>query len=475
MRLSKLFIFFIFVSISINSQNISLRDQTNQYDFVIITLDEFVPICEQFAEHKNNLKNIKTLVTTKAEILSEFSDSTLLQDNIREFISFAGSNWAEPQPKYFMFASDVDSIPNYSFISVPGYEYTDTSKSDYFYGKNIFNEDTTKISFSIGRIAARTEDELTNYFNKVINYENDNSVYEWNNNSLYLADDGKTDSVFVGNSMFESTAVRVSENIPDYISQKYFFQSDSSEYFGTTDSIVNYINNNGVSSVFFCGHGNDTIYTHEAFFAISDVDRLTNVGKPFFVGLTYSQSFSDQNNISMLDQMLFSNSGAFVGIAPVGVAYFYANSMRNNSIWKKLYTGVEVGEILKEIQSGGFTLENRKYNLFGDPTIVLKYDPFADVDSNPTDLPTEFTLSQNYPNPFNPTTKIAYSIPSNGLNVNLSVYNILGQEVAVLVNSIQNMGNYEVEFDASKLSSGAYLYRLSAGSFVQTCKMILLR
>ena len=90
-------------------------------------------------------------------------------------------------------------------------------------------------------------------------------------------------------------------------------------------------------------------------------------------------------------------------------------------------------------------------------------------------LPTIFTLSQNYPNPFNPTTKIAYSIPSNGFKVNLSVYNVLGEEVSILVNSVQNAGNYEVEFDGSSLSSGAYLYRLSAGSFVQTSKMILLR
>ncbi len=475
MQLVKLVGFFIFISISIHSQNISLRNQNNQYDFVIITLDEFVPICEQFAEHKSNSKNIKTLVTTKGEILSEFSDSTLLQDNIREFISFAGSNWAEPQPKYFMFAADVDSIPNFSFEVFPNTEYYSIANSDYFYGKNIFDEDTTKLSFSVGRIAARTEDELTKYFGKVINYEDDSFVNDWNNNSLYLADDGATDNNPTRNSLFEATAFRVSERTPDYISKKYFFQSDSSEYFGTTDLIVNYINNNGVSSIFFCGYGNDTIYTHEAFFSSSDVDRLSNLNEPFFVSLTYSHSFSCRNNDSMLDKMLFSTGGALVGIAPVGVVYAHSNSVMSNLIWSKLYTGLSVGEILKETLGGHFILEERKYNLFGDPTIVLKYDPFADVDSNPTGLPTEFTLSQNYPNPFNPTTKIAYSIPSNGLNVNLSVYNILGQEVVVLVNSVQNMGNYEVEFNASKLSSGVYLYRLSAGSFVKTSKMILLR
>ena len=154
------------------------------------------------------------------------------------------------------------------------------------------------------------------------------------------------------------------------------------------------------------------------------------------------------------------------------------NSQINQSIWEKLYTQVAVGDILRETLDRSSSKEYWKYNLFGDPTIILKYDVFADVDPYQTNLPKEFILSQNYPNPFNPTTKITYSIPSNvlnGLKVNLSVYNILGQEVAVLVNSVQNAGNYEVEFNASNLSSGAYLYRLSAGAFIQTSKMILMK
>jgi len=441
-------------------------------------LDEFVPICEEFAEHKNNSRGIKTLVTTKSRILSEFQDSTLLQDNIREFISFAGTNWIEPQPKYFMFAAEIDSIPNYAIEFLLSSPYADTAYSDYFYGNNILNEDTTTLSFSIGRVAARTEDELTNYFHKVTNYENNDSVFEWNNNSLYLADDGITSYGSTGNSLFEGIATQVSEAAPNYINKKYYFQSDSSEYFGTTDSIVNYVNEYGVSSIFFCGHGNDTVYTHESLFHIDDVDKLANTNSPFFASFGHSQSFSDKNNSSMLDQMLFSNSGALLGVAPVGVNYAHMNLEINRLIWEKLYAQVAVGDILIEVLDRSSNKEYWKYNLFGDPTIKLKYDVFADVDPNPINFPKEFILSQNYPNPFNPTTKIAYSIPSNELNdlkVKLSVYNILGQQVAVLVNSFQNAGNYEVEFDASNLSSGAYLYRLSAGSFVQTSKMILMR
>ncbi len=90
-----------------------------------------------------------------------------------------------------------------------------------------------------------------------------------------------------------------------------------------------------------------------------------------------------------------------------------------------------------------------------------------------------FNLYPNYPNPFNPTTKIRYTIPSAGANSNssvqLKVYDILGNEVAILVNKKQQPGNFEVEFNASKLASGIYFYQLTAGSYVSTKKMVLLK
>ena len=86
----------------------------------------------------------------------------------------------------------------------------------------------------------------------------------------------------------------------------------------------------------------------------------------------------------------------------------------------------------------------------------------------------EFKLFQNYPNPFNPTTKIEYRISDRSF-VSLKVYNILGDEVATLVNEEKQTGVYNVNFDASGLSSGMYLYKLQAGSFVEMKKMILLR
>ena len=90
------------------------------------------------------------------------------------------------------------------------------------------------------------------------------------------------------------------------------------------------------------------------------------------------------------------------------------------------------------------------------------------------DIPISFNLSQNYPNPFNPSTKINYSIALSS-PVILKIYDVLGNEVATLVNEEKPAGSYEVNFNASQLSSGIYFYKLQAGNFISTKKMILLK
>ena len=120
-------------------------------------------------------------------------------------------------------------------------------------------------------------------------------------------------------------------------------------------------------------------------------------------------------------------------------------------------------------------------NVNGDPqSIVFDYGNWILKDLSPVTqvedqfIPGEFSLEQNYPNPFNPSTKIKFTLPSKA-SVVLKVFNILGKEIATLVNGEQDAGNYTVEFDASTLKSGVYFYRLEAGSFTETKKMILMK
>ncbi len=96
------------------------------------------------------------------------------------------------------------------------------------------------------------------------------------------------------------------------------------------------------------------------------------------------------------------------------------------------------------------------------------------VDENESGFVNNFSLEQNYPNPFNPSTNIQYAI-SNRQFVQLKVYDVLGNEVATLVNEFKPAGSYEENFNAAKLSSGVYFYKLIAGSFIETKKMILIK
>jgi len=97
----------------------------------------------------------------------------------------------------------------------------------------------------------------------------------------------------------------------------------------------------------------------------------------------------------------------------------------------------------------------------------------TDVENEET-IPTVFKLEQNYPNPFNPSTRIKFAVPEKS-NVLIKVYDILGSEVATLVNKEMDAGWYENNFNAAGLSSGVYLFRMEAGSYVSTKKMIYLR
>jgi len=105
--------------------------------------------------------------------------------------------------------------------------------------------------------------------------------------------------------------------------------------------------------------------------------------------------------------------------------------------------------------------------VYGDTTLT-------NVGDENNSIPTVYRLEQNYPNPFNPTTKIKWQSPSAGYQT-LKIYDVLGNEVATLVNEYKNAGSYEVNFDASKVSSGIYFYQLQAGSFIETKKMLLLK
>jgi hypothetical protein len=145
------------------------------------------------------------------------------------------------------------------------------------------------------------------------------------------------------------------------------------------------------------------------------------------------------------------------------------NSVIENKLYIRWYT--KSGEYFSvetdpASPAGGIiSVKNIKWMINSIPTGV--YDSF-------TGTPADFLLQQNYPNPFNPVTNISFKVPYES-DVVIKVYDIVGREVAYLVNERRQPGSYNIQFDGSNLSSGIYLLKMSAGSFNQTMKMTLLK
>lgn len=138
------------------------------------------------------------------------------------------------------------------------------------------------------------------------------------------------------------------------------------------------------------------------------------------------------------------------------------------------FKGIILCQTLIDMQTGGIlngrmlaqTAVTLDANNVNSPTVVKVVENGL--------APQEFALYQNYPNPFNPTSTIQYAIPQTGF-VNISIYDILGEEIRVLVNEEKTPGNYEIIFDGKDLASGVYFYKIRTGEFSQIKKMVLMR
>ena len=130
--------------------------------------------------------------------------------------------------------------------------------------------------------------------------------------------------------------------------------------------------------------------------------------------------------------------------------------------------GVGANHVIQLFPTAWYCETLDTFGVMGEKDFVTDVDPVSEA------VPSEYSLEQNYPNPFNPSTTINFSIPVEAF-VTLDVYNAIGQKVASLVNEDKSAGTYNVDFSASNLTSGIYFYKISAGNFTETKKMILMK
>ena len=184
----------------------------------------------------------------------------------------------------------------------------------------------------------------------------------------------------------------------------------------------------------------------------------------------------------LVQNVFYGDISDYISVPPASYSLDITPAGENNTIVTSLNADLSglKGNVATVFASGFLnTTANKDGAAFGifaalANGTVVQFGTLTGVENSSNSIPTSFNLKQNFPNPFNPTTKIVYSIPKSS-DVSLKVFNVLGQEVATLVNQQQNAGFYSVNFDAGSLASGIYIYRIQAGSFVSTKKMTLLK
>jgi len=467
--MKRLSVFLVIVLIEVSfPQNITLRDTTNQFDYIIITVPEFVQTCQTFKQHKESYNGFNVLIVDTGQIYNEFNSDSLPQNNIREFISYAGTYWHTPKLEYVLIVGVVNAVPNFHIQSIFP-DYNPYHQSDYYYKINLNDPDTLSADFSVGRIPAFNENEIQNYFNKVIWYETNNQLYDWMNTNLFLCESDSSMG-FWGRSHV------IASRLPANFDKKYIEDSDTSENYGNLDSLINFVNNHGTSIFWFIGFSRDSSFMLEpSYLQLEDIDAFSNYQK-YFISIYYYQSSIVDSNTNLSRELLFrENSGSIGAISECGPILWPTFTMVQQ-FWASQFYNPEIKSITNVIDSVYLLdlFERKITNYWGDPSLKLKFDPTVSVSETENEIPNNYVLHSNYPNPFNASTTIKYQIPFQS-NVTLKLYDILGREVSILVDEQKPAGRYEARFTDNNLTSGIYFYTLRAGNYTQTKKMILLK
>jgi len=177
-----------------------------------------------------------------------------------------------------------------------------------------------------------------------------------------------------------------------------------------------------------------------------------------YVNLTTPFQWNGSQNLAI--EICFNNSSYTSNTTVNGTPNTLSQNRHNHS-------DLSSGDGCTAITSVGTTYTAR-------PNISLTVNAAVNLSFENNLIPTKYELAQNFPNPFNPSTKINFAIPKQAM-VTLKVFDILGREVAVLVNDVKQPGYYTLDYDASHLASGVYFYKLTSGTFTEVKRMVLVK
>lgn len=472
-RFTTLSLFVLFITHSSFSQIITnLRDTTNRADYIIITPGSYAAEVQTLATFRTDNNGLKSAIVIVDSIYSQYRSYTAKDSAIRDFIRYAVRSWKSPAPKYVLLAGNVNVIPSHK---EQGFQFPPDYFEDSIFVDQWFAQDSSaapKIIVSIGRFPAWNKEQLKTIITKTIGYQTATTA-PWMNRAVFVADSIKNEPLVTEESAShaagllstvwnDTTIIPLRTSSPKYVSPAGFRD----------------LWNQGNGILYYVGEADYQRLSTTSYFTSKDAASLTNGGKlPVCLFATGSLFFHRQDTAGLVEALLTSATGGAVATVGGSGAVYY-NEMINFT--NKVITGltqnpsITLGaSIVQAMNSAPKWEDHRRMTLIGDPALMVRKANTMNAAVQPV-TPSDFALYQNYPNPFNPSTTIRFSLPSASF-VSLKVYNLIGQEVASLVNDFRASGMHSVQFNAAGLASGMYLYRIQSGQFSQTKKFVFLK
>jgi hypothetical protein len=234
---------------------------------------------------------------------------------------------------------------------------------------------------------------------------------------------------------------------------------------------------NGAALIVFMGYHEWYFFSKAMYFTTWDVGSLAVHNRLSFWSFTSSQRFEREDTLAIgVGLMQSPGKGAVGCVGPTGHVFNIEYFGFVTDLFQEITDnpGIPIGSSLLSVKQTSSSRSYRTTALLADPALVIKQGIIAGTDEDPPSVPTGIHLYQNYPNPFNPSTTIEF-VTGHRSFVNVSIYDLLGRKVATIVNGELGPGVHRREWDATDVSSGVYLYRLTAGDYVETKRMMVVR
>ncbi len=449
-KITCILLFLISFSTSVCYAN--LKDTNNQADYLIITTEEYSNQMEELASwRKNEGFTVKTV--TIPEIQENFPDEQLSM-SIRKFISHTLTYWQKPVPRYILLAGGIPLIP-----SILDYSYVDKDSIsiDGYYAINI-NENDVIPDIAIGRLPFRDGAELANMISKIKTFETIDFEKAYKKDFQITVD-----SAGFENFKYYSDDL-IKNIIPSHLRVDTLYLIPGTQCSGEKQDFIDKINYGVVYLANFF-HGNPGVWGMKTVLTSADINSGAIHGPPSInVALSCSQRYDDIHTPSLIEKLMsLGNSGLVASYASVGLIYgsysyfnmegFFINALNS--------TFTRIGDVvLKSKKNTGADIEYAKrHNLLGDPALKLPQwlkAPVEEDNSAAGDIALDLS-----PNPFSEFVNVKIAIGSEN-RVLLELYDLLGNRIAELNNSVLQPGNYSFPWHSN--GSGAVICRLTAGN-----------